>query len=536
MRRFFVVSLVVVLSLGTAVGGYLYFQKDRLARAVLRKGLATISAREVRIGEVRLTSDGISVTPVSFQIGSLPPISLTEVQIRWSSKTLRQYLISSFLGETSPRPLLPLDEVLLKGLSIEWKEFSLTATGVVTEPESRSLQFLGAVSTPYFSTEEINLLWDEQQATLSFLTPHEGVFVSPYIRVPSRLQGVLRYEERDRENSVHLDATVELIGPHGKMAVEGYLSLPSLAGEVQLSGGALPLPALLDRAREEADLPLLELALHAGTLSPAARIWWDRDLVPTQKYWLTMQQVGGGYQGLSFQEGYGTAVVIVKRSPRGITLQMPPCQFLVREAVYGLSLQNITTQISGELSGSLQQQVRIGPSSFSVPDLETEVALSPLLLRPPNLSTRTTLSTKRLPLAPLLSLIPENPVRGTGSLRGELPLLFSEDGVRIEDGELQAISPGGAIQSSLSPTDPDSPYGFALRALQDYRYDSLRAGVTLETSGELEMAISLSGRSFSVNKDQAINVNLSVVQNLYRLLESVEAVRKYGKQSRVRGK
>ena len=62
---------------------------------------------------------------------------------------------------------------------------------------------------------------------------------------------------------------------------------------------------------------------------------------------------------------------------------------------------------------------------------------------------------------------------------------------------------------------------FALRALQDFRYDVLEAGVDYDVEGNLALAVRLEGRNPGIEGGRPIHYNVNVTENLPVLLRSL---------------
>ena len=70
---------------------------------------------------------------------------------------------------------------------------------------------------------------------------------------------------------------------------------------------------------------------------------------------------------------------------------------------------------------------------------------------------------------------------------------------------------------------PRSGFGFAFKALEDFRYNTLDANVALAADGALTLAVRLRGANPAVEEGRAIAFNLNLNENLTALLESLRA-------------
>lgn len=117
-------------------------------------------------------------------------------------------------------------------------------------------------------------------------------------------------------------------------------------------------------------------------------------------------------------------------------------------------------------------------------------------------------------------------LRVEGLISGYLPILFTADGVVIEEGLIGALNPGGSIR--YTPTDPtsDNPSVQLLNdALSNYLYQVLDAEVEYGRDGDLAIAVALRGVNPDMNGGQPINLNVTITDNIPSLLQSLQASR-----------
>ncbi|MEX2469556.1 MAG: YdbH domain-containing protein [Pseudohongiellaceae bacterium] len=113
-----------------------------------------------------------------------------------------------------------------------------------------------------------------------------------------------------------------------------------------------------------------------------------------------------------------------------------------------------------------------------------------------------------------------------GRISGYLPILFTPEGVLIEEGLIGALNPGGSIR--YTPTNPtsDNPSVQLLNdALSNYLYQVFDAQVEYGPDGELAMAVALRGVNPDMNGGQPINLNVTITDNIPSLLQSLQASR-----------
>lgn len=113
----------------------------------------------------------------------------------------------------------------------------------------------------------------------------------------------------------------------------------------------------------------------------------------------------------------------------------------------------------------------------------------------------------------------------TGRVSGYLPVRIEPDGIRIEDGLIGALQPGGTIRYTPQQPASDPRMQTVNELLSDYRFDTLNSYVQLDESGDLRLQTEITGTNPTVNPGQPINLNVNIVDNIPELLRSLRAGR-----------
>ncbi len=124
-------------------------------------------------------------------------------------------------------------------------------------------------------------------------------------------------------------------------------------------------------------------------------------------------------------------------------------------------------------------------------------------------------------------------VQGSGTLDGKLPITIDGENFMVVNGTIAARPPGGTLVykgAAASSMVAQSGFGFAFKALEDFRYDTLDANVGLAADGALALAVRLRGANPAVEEGRAIAFNLNVNENLRALLESLRAAERITNQ------
>lgn len=135
------------------------------------------------------------------------------------------------------------------------------------------------------------------------------------------------------------------------------------------------------------------------------------------------------------------------------------------------------------------------------------------------------LEIRNLSLEKLMEVYPSDNVEATGSVDLKLPLSVKKEGWHIQEGSIKTNGKG-RLSVRLSDYEAGSQMAILSKALSNFQYEKIEGSVSLIPSGELSMFLKLSGINPDLNKDQPINVNARVEQNLWALLKSIRLTRR----------
>ena len=118
-------------------------------------------------------------------------------------------------------------------------------------------------------------------------------------------------------------------------------------------------------------------------------------------------------------------------------------------------------------------------------------------------------------LRQLLSLAAIDGLSASGNLSGSLPVHISPDAVSIEEGRLETAGPGSLRYDPDDPPaflagDPGSSTDMLLKALTDFRYDSLVLSVDGQAGGEMTLSFAIRGSNPSFYDGYPVALNLNV--------------------------
>jgi len=256
--------------------------------------------------------------------------------------------------------------------------------------------------------------------------------------------------------------------------------------------------------------------LDKGTLAGTAESTWTPEKKTQLAVSLTLQQSGGFYKHFLFNglDLYQDLAIL----PRLHSKTAGP--LYLAHLVGALNLTELSTKIEflPSKNGKLPE--------IRLTDFRTELfdgsITSPAIqydLNAPNSSFAVNI--KKINLAPLIKLLHQDDLQVTGSLSGTIPIRIMNKNVFVKNGELHNEPPGGEIRYTPENMNQQGIAGYALKAVEDFRYDSLRATANYAPSGQLDFDIHLQGISPLLDANRPLHLNIHAEQNLPDLLQSL---------------
>ena len=152
----------------------------------------------------------------------------------------------------------------------------------------------------------------------------------------------------------------------------------------------------------------------------------------------------------------------------------------------------------GVLSFEMKPDYLLVVNGARWPFMDGTLTLEPARMRIGVAETRNyTLKVSGLDAATFVQHLELSNINATGVFDGELPLVFDEDGGRIENGYLKSREPGGNVSyiGALTYKDLSAMGNFAFNALRSVDYKSMEIGLGGSLSGEIVTRISFDGLS-----------------------------------------
>jgi len=128
---------------------------------------------------------------------------------------------------------------------------------------------------------------------------------------------------------------------------------------------------------------------------------------------------------------------------------------------------------------------------------------------------------KKINLGALVNLMQKNDLHVSGRVSGTIPITVKGKDISVDDGILYNEPPGGEIRYTPANMNPSGITGYALKAVEDFRYNSLKTTAKYAPDGQLDLDISLEGTSPKLETNRPVHLNIHTEQNLPALIQSL---------------
>ena len=133
-----------------------------------------------------------------------------------------------------------------------------------------------------------------------------------------------------------------------------------------------------------------------------------------------------------------------------------------------------------------------------------------------------TVKARGVDLATLVNLMKVKEIHATGKISGDIPVTIRGKEISVGNGILYNDPPGGEISYTAPETGVAGLSEYAIKAIRDFRYTSLKSTAQYAPSGQLDLAVSLQGISPELDKSRPVHFNINIEQNLLSLLQGLQ--------------
>ncbi len=246
---------------------------------------------------------------------------------------------------------------------------------------------------------------------------------------------------------------------------------------------------------------------------------------------ITAKDLDGYYEDMLLED-VNTTMKVSATSLDDLTME-GPAHVRIGRIDSGIEIENIAFALQ---LGRLGFGHGAAPPVMELTDvsghtLGGRVSSSRIYVDPARPPSRFTLKLDGLQLDRLLQLEQQQGLEGTGVLDGKVPITLNGETITIQDGRVAVRPPGGVIRFEpleetrrmLVQAKPEME--LVLRALENFRYDVLRAVVNYQEDGALLLETRLEGKNPGMKESPPIHFNLNVEENIPALLQSVQVVK-----------
>ena len=316
-------------------------------------------------------------------------------------------------------------------------------------------------------------------------------------------------------------ATVHINAPHVMKKNTGQADYRLEPVDLQLHGTVF--------ADTYSDWPA-KLLLNAGIIGLVGKASWQQgEVLPLQQATLTMQNVGGAHDEITFAKLAGS-LDARERDQLHITSRQ------------GLKLANLNIGVP-ITDMTLQAEMFLrkgGKPKITVTDLAMNVLGGKMIGKRIELDLAHeqnpfTLQVSGVDMEEVLKLEQKQGLFGSGIIDGELPLILTGDGIAMQHGQLVARKPGGKLKYSANEAvvgmaKSNAGLQLLVTAMEDFNYKLLEADVGYSPDGLLKLKVRLKGNNPELEGGRPVHLNVNVEDNILELLRSLRLAREISEE------
>lgn len=155
-----------------------------------------------------------------------------------------------------------------------------------------------------------------------------------------------------------------------------------------------------------------------------------------------------------------------------------------------------------------------------------DVRIAPATWTLVNTPVRIPLELVRVELSQLMRVYPAEGLAGTGQLSGRVPVLIGPEGIRVEQGQVAAVKPGGTLKLPAERlraiAQGNEAMNLVARAMENFHYSVLDSTIDYDQDGTLLLGLHLEGNNPEVHEGHPIVLNINLEENIPALLTSLQ--------------
>jgi hypothetical protein len=194
---------------------------------------------------------------------------------------------------------------------------------------------------------------------------------------------------------------------------------------------------------------------------------------------------------------------------------MPTFSFEISKPIIKLANGIDVTDL--RVSGRWQDGLHLDHTEMSV--LGGTVNVEPAFLDVNSTTHEISLQVVDIELEQILSMVGRDGLLGSGKLSGNLPILYIDSSVAIDEGRLSNTTKGH-ISYKIGAEASSRLSNIAIKALQDFHYDVLDATLTYQVDGDYTILVRLEGRNPELYDGFPVAFNIDLSGSLPELLQA----------------
>lgn len=483
---------------------------------------------------IRLNTSGDSASlaslPLQLTLSAAAPLALdaqltAELSLSPELKlSVPEAELAVALAQFTPSPELKLAGTALKGrFSLLWQTDNWQLRNLTPLSLHSQLDYADIQSQLELSASELNLSQHGNNTPLNLnsqLSVKLGQLVHPLLQRQD-----WQWESTLSGNSNNLALNGKLENSAGLSAqLQAQAAFISAAPQLQLHWQLADIFLLAGNplAATLKDWPEL-LSLQRGRILASGEL-----AVTAQRPRLQLQaelrELAGLYDRTLFN-GL-TARLTAQSDADSLQLHLP--QLRIAQLNHGIEL--------GPLLAAADYQASLtapAAGTLNLQQFETDFLLGKVQIRPQQFQLaaseqQVVLQLNQLDLTELLRQHPSTEVKARGKISGEIPLRWQQQQFEVAAGVLAAEQPGGWLQYKNPAAAASNNPGMKLvfEALDDFHFSELQSEVSYSGSGRLQLALKLQGYNPAVQQGRAINLNITLEEDLPAMLASLQLASK----------
>ncbi len=383
--------------------------------------------------------------------------------------------------------------------------------------ETRGLELQGMLVQP-----SSLLLQIEEQITLSPLLLHHSSLESSDLRLQWQGKSLALKNIHMDVKTVRKGLQLSVLFSHALVPgqIEGHVSHNFIKNRGK-AHFAMPFPFNLNGEETNSDqlvnglkLPFL---LHNGLLNCNVNMQWENNTLLFVKSGFEVMHGAGKYKNFTFS---GLRIEQELQLVPEIRTMHPGTVFL-SELYNGFTVTNI--EIHNQIIAATDTPPTLLIDTIEAEILGGKVSSKDIRLDSTSKDFDILVQLQGVALEEVINLNKLQGLTVTGIVDGSIRIQLNNKQLSIPDGELHSRQPGGTI-SYLPPGGTAALSKLpatAMKALQEFNYNTLIVTPRYEADGMLNIAIHTEGHSPPLNTTRPVHLNLNTEQNLLSLLQSL---------------